>query len=98
MFFQGFYIFAESSAPQAIGHNTLLLSPRLCGKLCIQFYYHMYGSWVGSLNLYKREGIKNDDLMWTRTGLQGTEWNEALVDLGGACYQVCVSFSWCQHS
>ena len=43
---------------------------------------------MGTLNVYKREGVKNDDLIWSMSGNQGKEWHEALVDVGGACYQV----------
>ena len=43
---------------------------------------------MGMLNVYKREGVRDDDLLWTMSGHQGTEWHEALVDIGGACYQV----------
>lgn len=45
---------------------------------------------MGTLNVYKREGMRRDDLLWTMSGHQGTEWHEALVDIGGACYQVRV--------
>lgn len=43
---------------------------------------------MGTLNVYKREGMRSDDLLWTMSGHQGTDWHEALVDIGGACYQV----------
>ena len=43
---------------------------------------------MGTLNVYKREGMRNDDLLWTISGNQGTDWHEALVEIGGACYQV----------
>lgn len=48
----------------------------------------MYGSRMGTLNVYKREGMRSDDLIWSLSGNQGTDWHEALVDIGGACYQV----------
>lgn len=43
---------------------------------------------MGRLNVYKREGMRSDDLLWTMSGDQGTDWHEALIDIGGACYQV----------
>lgn len=61
---------------------------RMCGRMCLQFYYSMNGRGMGTLNVYKREGVKNDDLIWSMSGNQGKEWHEALVDVGGACYQV----------
>lgn len=84
----GGYIFIESSEPQRHRHMALLMGPRLCGRMCLQFFYHMNGMRMGTLNVYKREGMRSDDLLWTMSGHQGTDWHEALVDIGGACYQV----------
>ena len=84
----GAYIFIESSEPQRHRHMAQLMGPRLCGRMCLQFFYHMNGKRMGRLNVYKREGMRSDDLLWTMSGDQGTDWHEALVDIGGACYQV----------
>ena len=84
----GAYIFIESSEPQRHRHLALLMGPRLCGRMCLQFFYNMNGKRMGTLNVYKREGMRNDDLLWTMSGNQGTDWHEALVEIGGACYQV----------
>lgn len=70
------------------GHKSLLMGPRMCGRMCMRFFYSMNGRRMGTLNVYKREGMRRDDLLWTMSGHQGTEWHEALVDIGGACYQV----------
>lgn len=48
----------------------------------------MNGMRMGALNVYKREGVRSDDLLWTLSGHQGPDWHEAIVDIGGACYQV----------
>ena len=84
----GAYIFIESSEPQRHRDMAQLMGPRLCGRMCLQFFYHMNGKRMGRLNVYKREGMRNDDLLWTMSGDQGTDWHEAVVDIGGACYQV----------
>jgi len=84
----GAYIYIEASEPQRHRHVALLMGPRLCGRMCLQFFYNMNGRRVGTLNVYKREGMRSDDLLWTMSGEQGTDWHEALVDIGGACYQV----------
>ena len=86
----GGYIYVEASEPQMYGHKSLLMGPRMCGRMCIRFFYSMNGRRMGTLNVYKREGMRRDDLLWTMSGHQGTEWHEALVDIGGACYQVRV--------
>ena len=64
------------------------MGPRLCGRMCLQFFYNMNGMRMGALNVYKREGVRSDDLLWTLSGHQGPDWHEAIVDIGGACYQV----------
>ena len=84
----GGYIYIEASEPQRRGYRALLMGTRMCGRMCLQFYYSMYGRNMGTLNVYKREGVKNDDLIWSMSGNQGKDWYEALIDIGGACYQV----------
>ena len=64
------------------------MGPRICGRMCLQFFYSMYGDRMGKLSVYKREGVRSDDLLLTMSGHQGPDWHEALVDIGGACYQV----------
>lgn len=86
----GGYIYVEASGPQRYGHKSLLMGPRICGRMCMRFFYSMNGRRMGTLNVYKREGIRSDDLLWTMSGHQGTQWHKALVDIGGACYQVRV--------
>ncbi|XP_073258031.1 MAM and LDL-receptor class A domain-containing protein 1-like [Porites lutea] len=86
--YQGGYIYVEASEPQMNGHKSLLMGPRMCGRMCMRFFYSMNGRRMGTLNVYKREGMRRDDLLWTMSGHQGTEWHEALVDIGGACYQI----------
>lgn len=87
----GGYIYTEASEPQMLRHRAMLMGPRVCGRMCLQFYYNMYGKRMGSLNVYKREGMQNDDMIWTLSGNQGKDWHEAIVDVGGACYQVRTS-------
>ncbi|XP_022800392.1 MAM and LDL-receptor class A domain-containing protein 1-like [Stylophora pistillata] len=86
--YDGAYIFIEGSDPQRPRDRALLMGPRICGRMCLQFFYSMNGHRMGKLNVYKREGVRSDDLLWTMSGDQGTDWHEALVDIGGACYQI----------
>lgn len=88
--YDGAYIFIEGSAPQRYGDRALLMGPRICGRMCLQFFYSMYGDRMGKLSVYKREGVRSDDLLWTMSGHQGPDWHEALVDIGGACYQIII--------
>ncbi|EDO39437.1 predicted protein, partial [Nematostella vectensis] len=81
--FTGKYIYIESSQPAQRGQRAQILGPRLCGEMCMQFYYHMYGHQIGTLNIYKRIGLKNLDRIWTLSGEQGQDWNEALISING---------------
>ena len=76
----GTYMYIETSAPQRPGDKARLLSqffdmvpPK--GR-CIQFWYHMYGSHIGTLNvLYKYgPGNQSEILLWRLTGQQGNKW------------------------
>ena len=40
------------------------------------FYYHMYGSTIGELNVYN-----NGSKVWSRKGPQGNQWYKATVKL-----------------
>lgn len=52
--FTGHYMYTESSAPRRRGDKAWLLSPAYPSTIgsCLQFYYHMYGAQIGTLNVY----------------------------------------------
>ena len=54
----GYYMYVEAST-KAEGHNAILLSPRYhgLGPYCVEFYYHMYGHHIGTLNVYTKVRI-----------------------------------------
>ena len=47
-------MYIEASRPHRNGDKARLLSPRYTDRqdMCVQFYYHMYGSGIGTLNVY----------------------------------------------
>ena len=47
-------MYIEASLPHRNGDKARLLSPRYTDRqdMCVQFYYHMYGSGIGTLNVY----------------------------------------------
>lgn len=53
--FTGSYAFIETSTPRKRGDNAILLSPVMKESRpinqCLQFWYHMYGSSVGALQV-----------------------------------------------
>ena len=49
-------MYIEASSPRRSGDKARLLSPRYTDRqdMCVQFYYHMYGSGIGALNVYAK--------------------------------------------
>ena len=86
----GKYIFVESSSPAQEGDKAKLLSakfPSTAGR-CLSFWYHMYGSSIGALNVYiNKEGLST--LVFSKAGQQGDLWLQARVSLeSDSFYQV----------
>ncbi|XP_030623760.1 MAM domain-containing protein 2 [Chanos chanos] len=79
----GNYVYIEASL-MLPGHNARLLSSSLRGSRvaqCLRFYYHMYGSGTGQLNVLLRSAQEAKDmLLWTRSGEQGISWLRATIN------------------
>ncbi|XP_001365421.1 MAM domain-containing protein 2 [Monodelphis domestica] len=79
----GFYMYIEASN-MVYGQKAQLVSTTLrgvIGKHCLTFFYHMYGAGTGLLNVYlKREGYKEESLLWRRRGEQSITWLRGLVE------------------
>uniref|UniRef100_G3PY20 MAM domain-containing protein n=2 Tax=Gasterosteus aculeatus aculeatus TaxID=481459 RepID=G3PY20_GASAC len=83
----GFYLYVDSSVGEW-GDLSFLVSevfqPSPRGH-CLTFWYHMYGSHVGTLRVYindrKTHAGDNEEgiLKWIETGNRGDEWQEASV-------------------
>lgn len=71
-------MYIETSSPRQQGDKAILNSPRLqfSGNMCLQFYYHMYGSAIGTLNV-----IINGNNVFTASGNKGNMWRRAAIDL-----------------
>ena len=87
----GYYIFIETSLPRRPGDKARLLSQTFNGtntKSCFTFWYHMYGSDIGALNLYEQVGSK-ETLIWRLSGNKGNNWYSGQVAVGNiAGYKV----------
>ncbi|KAL3876057.1 hypothetical protein ACJMK2_033942 [Sinanodonta woodiana] len=79
----GYYLYMESSDPARTGNYALLTSPAfpVSSGLCMSFYYFMYGRKVGSLEVFMRQGLYPDTLIWSISGNQSAEWNIAFITL-----------------
>ncbi|XP_070566390.1 MAM and LDL-receptor class A domain-containing protein 1-like [Ptychodera flava] len=87
----GIYLYTETSAPRDTGDRTVLYTgsyPQTTGD-CLEFWYHMYGSDIGELNVYSQTSNQLSNLLWSRSGDFGDRWNLAQVSLATSdTYQV----------
>jgi len=71
-------MYIEASSPRVQGDNAKLEKSGLSfsTKKCLSFYYHMYGSSMGTLNVFV--GSRK---IFSKTGDQGNKWHKASVDV-----------------
>nr|XP_054757474.1 MAM and LDL-receptor class A domain-containing protein 1-like [Lytechinus pictus] len=85
---EGWYMYMESSSPNLQDMETRLISPLidLTTRLCLHFWYHMFGREVGTLNvLTLRKSAKPSDIgsvVWTRSGQVGDQWMAGTLVVG----------------
>ena len=80
-FLIGYYVYVETSW-QSQNDTAVLQSatvPLTYGKpsnmICLQFWYHMYGQHVDTLNLFLKRGQQlPPSPIWTKSGTQGNKW------------------------
>ena len=96
-FFTGYYMYIETSSPRVAGDNAKLeISVSGNGELfCLEFYYHMYGDAMGTLNVFS-----GDALIFSSSGNHGNHWRkaEATINLDNTVsfnpYHSYMSFQW----
>ena len=73
-FFTGKYFYIEASN-QATGDNAKLTFtvPRNKSSCCLKFFYHMYGSAMGTLNVFS-----GNNKIFTKSGNQGNYWKRVI--------------------
>ena len=80
-----YYLYTEASSPNYPNKTALLESP--CLDLSsmegaeLTFWYHMYGSAMGSLSVEVSEDCKDWTTEWSQSGDQGNGWHQARVNL-----------------
>ena len=89
MFSQGHYIYIETSYPRRDGDNAKieLRNMKVDGRRCLQFYYHMYGGNIDTLNVFVGE-----KRVFTKKGPQGNTWKKASVQFTGTGAKATVSY------
>ncbi|XP_036360425.1 MAM and LDL-receptor class A domain-containing protein 1-like isoform X2 [Octopus sinensis] len=79
----GSYIYIKSfqskKGSNAMIHTTLL-APTSTGGNCLSFWYYMYGSNIGTLNVYMTK-FGRKVLIWTKRGSQENQWNYAHLNV-----------------
>ncbi|KAK3725625.1 hypothetical protein RRG08_043042 [Elysia crispata] len=89
----GHFMFIEASA-KGRGSNAILYSPLYRGlnQQCLDFFYHMYGRHIGTLNVYAQASGDTMRVAWRAFGNQGDHWTNARLaiprELARAGYQI----------
>lgn len=73
----GYFMYAGSGGALKKGVKAHLLSLKQdpTEKRCFNFWYHMYGEDVGTLNIITRTD-KENTTVWSKTGTQGNAWKQ----------------------
>ena len=73
-------MYIETSSPRVYGDNAKLefsVSSSDVGELsCLEFYYHMYGYRVNTLNVFN-----GNTRVFTKSGDQGYQWLKAKITM-----------------
>ena len=79
--FSGRYIFFETSYPAKVGDVACFYSPPMPPASCqrLTFWYHMYGTQMGTLEVYKKIADGSTATLWKRSLQQGMNWLQASV-------------------
>lgn len=80
---EGHFMHLEASA-KGRGHTAVLKSPtyKSFTAQCVQFYYHMYGRHMGTLNVYTQSASESDpQAVWRAYGNQGNVWIKARLSI-----------------
>ena len=87
----GYYIFIETSLPRHVNDTARLISQPINknATMCLNFWYHMYGTHIRTLNVYLKSQGSLGTPVWSRTGTRSNQWYSASVDVqGSAGYQI----------
>ncbi|XP_018531715.2 MAM and LDL-receptor class A domain-containing protein 1 [Lates calcarifer] len=79
----GHYYYLPSSSTDRTGQTAAMSSPLYpAGKgACVQLWYHMYGTGMGTLNVYQKSEDGKKALIFSQTGDQGRLWRFAQASL-----------------
>ncbi len=92
----GTYMFMETSSPSSTGDTSILEGPCMdfgsANGITLKFWYHMYGSTMGSLTVDQLINNVWVTTGWTKTGQQHSSgsdaWSEAVVSINPAANKI----------
>ncbi len=73
----GYYMYIEASSPRVKGDVARFESsnvPYTYPKMCVDFWYHMYGDKVDTLNVYIKINGALGQPVWERIGTRDDKW------------------------
>ena len=75
----GHYVYIESSAPRVQGDKARIISKTYpaADNMCLTFWYHMYGTFIGSLDVYASSYGNLGTAIWKEYGNKGNMWKMA---------------------
>lgn len=82
----GTFLFIEASNPAKTGYRAWLESslfpPTPSFGLCFEFWYHMYGKDMGTLNFYANATDSNHTtILWSQSGDKGDQWRYGRINI-----------------
>ncbi|XP_013416941.1 MAM and LDL-receptor class A domain-containing protein 1 [Lingula anatina] len=81
------YFYLEASSPRVVRENArFMLPPTIYTISCLQFWYHMHGSQVGSLRIFLKAFESLATEIWGMHGDQGNEWRRARITVNPGIY------------
>ncbi len=81
----GYYMYIETSSPRVEGDYAILEGPCLdltgSSTIDLTFWYHMYGSTIGTLDVEVSDDCTSWTNVWSLSGNQSNAWYQASVNL-----------------
>lgn len=78
-------MYIEASFPRKPNDTARIHSPAITSNpsqaKCLSFWYHMYGSHIGRLNVYTKVGNQFIGPVWSKSGTHGNKWWNGIVQV-----------------
>ncbi|XP_078488821.1 integrin alpha-2 [Ciona intestinalis] len=80
---RGSYLYIEASDTSRGWESAMVSTPPLTATAgsCLRFWYHMYGSSIGSLNVYAHDNVTGLVMVWNKDGPQVNAWQEGYATI-----------------